>query len=222
MFEERKEHNPCTHTFEPHSFFLQLLKCLIFFSASGSSPSLGAGLPGPSAQSLLLSLYHLSSHVLICSDSPDGNPHSLVCSSSPVWSGKITYPFVPWLLSLCVCLRLRALRRRDLICLGFRIPSHSTRQERAQYMMAGGVVARDRRVQHGRELWDDSHPWCVLSSYSTSGLRFSAWQLSLSVLSKAQWCIDIIKPYPGKEMKSLSNFSVMSRRLDLIHRLFWP
>ena len=221
MFEERKEQNPSAHTHL--SLIPSSCSC---WSSSGSSPSLGAGLPGLSARSLPLSLYRLSSHVLICSDSPDGNPRSLTCSSSPMWSEKITYHFVPWLLSVtlcvCVCLRLKALSRWDLMCLGFRIPSHSTRQEHVQYMMAGGVVARDRRVRHRRELWDDSHPWCMLSSYSTSGLRFSAWQLSLSVLSKAQWCTDAIKHYPGKEMKSLSNFSVMSRRLDLTHRLFWP
>ena len=104
MFEERKDHNPRTHTFEPHSFFLQQLKCLIFFSASGSSPSLGAGLTGLTAWSVPPPrLYHLSSNVLICSDSPDGNPCSLTCSSSPMWSGKITYPFVPWLLSVTLC-----------------------------------------------------------------------------------------------------------------------
>lgn len=100
MFEERKEQNPSAHTHL--SLIPSSCSC---WSASGSSPSLGAGLPGLSARSLPLSLYRLSSHVLICSDSPDGNPRSLTCSSSPMWSEKITYHFVPWLLSvtLCVC-----------------------------------------------------------------------------------------------------------------------
>lgn len=149
MLEESKEYQPHTHTCEPHSFFLQLLKCLIIFSASGSSPSPGAGLTGLSARSLPLSLYHLSSHILICSDSPDG------IRSSTVWSGRITCPFGPCLLSvtLSVCLRLKALSRWDLVYLGFRIPSHSTRQECPRDVMAGGVVVRGQECGPGRS-WE--------------------------------------------------------------------
>lgn len=53
---------------------------------------------------------------------------------------------------VCECLRLKAPSGWDLMCLGFCIPSDSTRRERAQYMMAGGVVARERRVRRRREL----------------------------------------------------------------------
>ena len=98
MLEESKEYQPHTHTCEPHSFFLQLLKCLIIFSASGSSPSPGAGLTGLSARSLPLSLYHLSSHVLICSDSP------MVSDPLRCEVGGSLAPLDPdCSLSLCLC-----------------------------------------------------------------------------------------------------------------------
>lgn len=127
MFEERKEHNPRTHTFEPHSFFLQQLKCLIFFSPQGQvhllEQVLQDSLPDPSPPSL----YYLSSHVLICSDSLRMVIHALYLQllSNVKWEDHFT-PFVPWIAFchfVCECLRLKAPSGWDLMCLGSVFPA---------------------------------------------------------------------------------------------------